>query len=422
MRKNAAILILFLASLTLWTPYAMGQEWASLEPLSSHADVFNGAGGSTTVKLRANAAWTLASDVPWMTVSASSGRKGRRQFTITTSANTGDTCRTGILTLSAGGDALSLEIRQRPYIFTRQLLAEANVRNAISMRSNGTVFTRIYSVMPVPETNLYQDISNWKSSGRGLLFACPDGVNAYMASDLDEKHIPSHGGEIATETFHVKAYKVTANLSLIQDIPEYDPDSKECRQYLGKEENDYVDPFHPEISELANRLWEESSGDLIAYARTCYEWTAQNLKYGNRHVGMQPIDFVMRYRISDCGNFSSVFISLLRAKGIPARHIVMINPWEKRTESWIRQHTRAEFYIPAYGWIPVDPTYKNGNPYGDFFGVFTGPHVVMYRGITLECKGPDMAEYSLEAGTQTHWWYWYSTVGGMEFSNQFSTY
>ena len=152
----------------------------------------------------------------------------------------------------------------------------------------------------------------------------------------------------------------------------------------------------------------------------CYEWTAQNLEYGNMHVGLRPIDFIMRNRITDCGNFSSVFISLLRAKGIPARHIVMMNPWEKRPESWIRMHTRAEFYVPAYGWIPVDPTYKNSSPNGNFFGVFTGPNVVMYRGITLKHKGPNNEDTSLDPGSHYRVRYWYNSFGTAQFTHQFS--
>ena len=43
----------------------------------------------------------------------------------------------------------------------------------------------------------------------------------------------------------------------------------------------------------------------------------------------------------------------------------------------------AEFYLENYGWIPVDVTYKNLNPTGDFFGKYDGNGIVVTREVEL---------------------------------------
>ena len=56
-----------------------------------------------------------------------------------------------------------------------------------------------------------------------------------------------------------------------------------------------------------------------------------------------------------CVDFSSVFVALSRSAGIPAREILgtRISKVGDITGAY---HCRAEFYLPNYGWVPVDPS------------------------------------------------------------------
>ena len=56
-----------------------------------------------------------------------------------------------------------------------------------------------------------------------------------------------------------------------------------------------------------------------------------------------------------CVDFSSVFVALSRSAGIPAREIlgIRISQDGDITGSY---HCQAEFYLPDYGWVPVDPS------------------------------------------------------------------
>ena len=57
-----------------------------------------------------------------------------------------------------------------------------------------------------------------------------------------------------------------------------------------------------------------------------------------------------------CVDIHSVFVALARASGVPAREVFGLRLAKKGSEdvsTW--QHCWAEFFLPGYGWVPVDP-------------------------------------------------------------------
>ncbi|PNX46188.1 MAG: transglutaminase, partial [Thermoplasmata archaeon M9B1D] len=56
-----------------------------------------------------------------------------------------------------------------------------------------------------------------------------------------------------------------------------------------------------------------------------------------------------------CVDFSSVFVALSRTAGVPAREILGTRI-SKNGDITGAYHCRAEFYLPNYGWVPVDPS------------------------------------------------------------------
>jgi transglutaminase-like putative cysteine protease len=56
-----------------------------------------------------------------------------------------------------------------------------------------------------------------------------------------------------------------------------------------------------------------------------------------------------------CVDFSSVFVALSRTAGVPAREILGTRI-SKDGDITGAYHCRAEFYLPNYGWVPVDPS------------------------------------------------------------------
>ena len=384
--------------------------------MSSDAPVIHGAGGSVTISFTASAEWNLTSNSNWLTVSPSSGQAGTYDITIKTTKNSSDRDREGIISLTPGAQSQSFAICQRPYIYERRQVASGNISNAVKLTYSGTEWNRIYSVLPYPKSNLYQDIKSVNIYG-AVRYDCPDSVNSYIVTDRYDSDIPASGSNVIVESINTVAYEVTAKVDLINNIPAYDQNSFECQNYLGVEEGGLVDPTNTSIVSVANSMWTSSGGNLIDYARRCYEWTAGNLSYGNMNTGLYSITELMRTKKGDCGNFSSVFISLLRAKGIPARHIVMISPQENG------YHVRAEFYIPAYGWIPADPTFKNSDPRGDYFGKFTGKYVIMSLGVNPIIKDPYGNEFTaVLMQTYFYWYWWYYEGSNVSFQHIFSRF
>jgi len=56
-----------------------------------------------------------------------------------------------------------------------------------------------------------------------------------------------------------------------------------------------------------------------------------------------------------CVDFSSVFVALSRTSGVPAKEILGTRI-SKDGDITGAYHCRAEFYLPNYGWVPVDPS------------------------------------------------------------------
>ena len=73
-----------------------------------------------------------------------------------------------------------------------------------------------------------------------------------------------------------------------------------------------------------------------------------------------------------CEEYASLFVALCRASGIPAR---VVNGWGRDRNSWqdawspdanlrMHRHAWAEVFIPAHGWVTVDPTFNRAGVAG----------------------------------------------------------
>lgn len=123
---------------------------------------------------------------------------------------------------------------------------------------------------------------------------------------------------------------------------------------------------------LAFQLGERIIGrikDPVAQAKAIYDWVVDNTTYdpslpgcGTGDVRKQLISGQYGGRSAD---ISGLFVSVCRAVGIPARCVYGLRTGSSRLfrslgisgdDATRGQHVRAEFYIPGYGWVPVDPS------------------------------------------------------------------
>lgn len=116
-------------------------------------------------------------------------------------------------------------------------------------------------------------------------------------------------------------------------------------------------PIDGEVKKLADKITKGKT-TILAKARAIYDWTCENMYRDPDTVGCGPGDVcsLLLRPGGKCTDIHSMFVSLCRAAGIPAREVFGIRQGKKAEQnitSW--QHCWAEFYLPGYDWVPVDP-------------------------------------------------------------------
>jgi len=130
----------------------------------------------------------------------------------------------------------------------------------------------------------------------------------------------------------------------------------------------------PEIQLKVNELISGVTDYFTAIA-TLTKFVSFYLEYNPLYAPLStPASEVYEQQGGVCDEFSSLLISMMRNAGIPARFVsgfAYTNTGE-RTCTNFGPHSWVEVYVPDYGWIQIDPTYK------EFFGVDAG-HVPLYE-------------------------------------------
>ncbi len=134
----------------------------------------------------------------------------------------------------------------------------------------------------------------------------------------------------------------------------YDTESALYKEYTASSGNIAVTP---EIEAAAR---EAAGGEANPYlaAEKIYDYVLDNITYSFMpHGALWPRGepesvYVHEHRCGDCGAQSMYFSALCRAVGIPAR---TTGGWQL-FKGTFGDHFWAEFYLPGYGWLPVDPT------------------------------------------------------------------
>lgn len=139
-------------------------------------------------------------------------------------------------------------------------------------------------------------------------------------------------------------------------IDEYDRESALYKQYTSSYGNTEITD---EIIQMAERIAGDESNPYLD-ARKLYDYIVENVTYCFMpHMVFHPrteiaeSDYVHRFQQGDCGAQSMYFTAMCRALGIPAR---TTGGWQLFSGEF-RGHFWAEFYLPNYGWVPVDTSF-----------------------------------------------------------------
>ncbi len=116
-------------------------------------------------------------------------------------------------------------------------------------------------------------------------------------------------------------------------------------------------PIDGEVRKLADQITAGKTG-ILAKARAIYDWTVDNtFRDPDTHgCGFGDVTALLKRPGGKCADISSIYIALARAAGVPTREILGIRTGREAQQDvtgW--QHCWAEFFLPGYGWVPVDP-------------------------------------------------------------------
>lgn len=152
------------------------------------------------------------------------------------------------------------------------------------------------------------------------------------------------------------SFHAVRNEVVKKDFPEvegaWDP-----RDYITYLSPTSLGPIDGVVKELANRIVADKA-TVYDKAKAIYDWTCENMYRDPKTKGCGSGDVcsLLMTPGGKCTDIHSVFVALCRAAGVPAREVFGIRQGKKDgvdISKW--QHCWAEFFLPGYGWVPVDP-------------------------------------------------------------------
>lgn len=288
-----------------------------------------------------------------------------------------------------------------------------DITNSVVLKNVDCQLTKTSLILPVPQSNNYQTITDLNYSSGQILDAV-NSENKYLR-DVKVSNLPEMGESYSlTENFRVLLYPMYIDMSQFETLYPYDTESDIYKRYTVSK-GEYIDTNNQTIQQISDQIWSQSNDNILTYAELCYEYVAENYEYLNPNTGIHPIADILTDGGGDCGNLASIYINLLRAKKIPAKHVVTVRPNGT-------YHVWADFYLENYGWIPVDVNMKLDYPEGNFFGYCCGDGIVMSEDICSAVEFDSGESYNAVLLQNYLFWYWYDNGGNqIETSHQVSS-
>lgn len=205
--------------------------------------------------------------------------------------------------------------------------------------------------IPYPMSDENQDIEDIKVEGNfSNSGVYREGANGNIA-------LYAEWSEAMKDRTLVYTFKVKRKEVIKKDFPKNElPFSKEeFKDYLKATS---LGPTTGKVKELADKITKGKKTNL-AKSRAIYDWIVNNMHRDPniKGCGFGDVEKLIVSMGGKCADIHSVFVALARSAGVPAREIFGIRiPKGKEGDMTKAQHCWAEFYMPGYGWVPVDPS------------------------------------------------------------------
>jgi hypothetical protein len=122
------------------------------------------------------------------------------------------------------------------------------------------------------------------------------------------------------------------------------------------------------VKETSDKIVKEANAVTVYdKAHAIYLWICEKItrdkNMPNRELGDVVTILSSEGKVAgSCIDINSIFVALCNAQGIPARESFgyKIYKGSSDTNTKLGQNCRAEFYLPGYGWVEVDPAMPLG--------------------------------------------------------------
>lgn len=203
--------------------------------------------------------------------------------------------------------------------------------------------------IPYPVSNSTQDISNVRVSGNFTHSA------VYGEKETGNLALYAEWATPTKDRAITLTFDATANELIKREFPAVEPAIPvEINEYL---KSTAFIPTDGKVKEIALSVTKNKK-KISEKARAVYQWVVENTVRDPdvRGCGTGEVEKVIAKRGGKCADISSVFVSVARAAGVPAREVFGIRLGKKDDEDMTGgHHCWAEFYVPGYGWVPADP-------------------------------------------------------------------
>jgi len=128
---------------------------------------------------------------------------------------------------------------------------------------------------------------------------------------------------------------------------------EDLRPYLVAEPGMQKDD--PAIVEVAKGL--TVAGDDIGTVRRAFDFVVEHMQSTGYDLESHGAVEALTEGTGDCTEYADLFVALVRAAGIPARHV---SGYLANDAVDTPQHSWAEVYLKGMGWVPFDPVLCDG--------------------------------------------------------------
>ena len=252
-----------------------------------------------------------------------------------------------------------------------------------------------------PLENQYQSIRWYSEVPRGWISMMPETHDRYIRIADKGRHLQDV--DFICE-FNVRYNTVKVDFSKIDGTIPYDKTTFEYKTYTRDWRSEdprrvCISLSHPWILERRDEILSTVGDDHIDYAYRAYALVSGEFSLSRDHVGIS--EAINRKSGSEI-DVSSVFVSLLRSAGIPARTLC----GDKAEGGWVYV---PEFYLEGCGWVPASIMKDVGKGGTGHFGVYDDACALVCSDIDVTIKGArgDGDNCYFERFFLS-WWWWVS--------------